>query len=1591
MQNLVYRIATILAKSGVFLISLLAFVGVLIVAVTQLTPFRKWAIEQGLNRVNEMIQGRLTVEDIEGNLVNGLTLRGVRLEADDTTFAWVPKIELSYELLPILESRSVGASLILFEPEVLLRRSADSVWNFTKIARPQPDTDEPRTPLEWIFDIRSLEIRDGTIAVRDYVNRPVTGEDTSARIDPLNTTLRRFNLEAATYISEEYQRFLIRHLSFVETGSDLRLIDLAGDVEIDNKEGVSVSGLRVETDGSFIQLDGTIASRGLFDSTFGRSLGESPIALPLDAERVDMAELRLFIPELDLFAGTVQVALEAEGELDDITVPEFELVASGTTVQGNARLESITDPEEMLITASLEDSRLYYLDLERHVPGVDLSDFSYLRLVEVERLDFSGRPSDATATFTLSTSVGDLVGGGTVYYGEEELRWRGDVTAEDLQLDEVTRPFGLVEGEVTGRFVVEGRVVDPAGLEARARVRLGRSKIAGRSIDRAWIDANFGEGGLLQVDTLLVAFSAEGSAPAIEAAETDGLYEQLVSLRDSRGGSSFVERIALAPGEGEFFNGRPSVRGAGWYDMREPDMPKYRGRLESDRLDISDITLDPAHDTRLGLMVRFEGRGIDPDRMEGFLQLDAYDIRLPGGEEILPFQVDSLLLELNGSERRLLLASDVANAEIVGTWRFESLFPTLVGGFEKLSNYVARKSSYTQADIALLTEDDYGTLEPIAATYRFEPKDLSILEAFLPGTTLELDADLRGTISGTPSFLGITIAGDIRRFLYSQGETTYRFAAVTLDADIRNISSGAMDDLLDAEISIQSDSLYHISDMDIAVPSVDLTFRDGRLNVQGAATVDGEYSVNLDATVDVVANEGYRLEFDSLSFAMDDGLRWTNVGQLQLLVNEQGIDFESFAVRRDGAEQVEIIGRIEDFERFRDLQVSVSSVPLAQLQAFVPDATTRQMIETFGGKVDSLQVQLNGTLESPVIEARFRVDNLRYTNVAIGSVLVNANYADRNLTGTMQIVANATDSLSAVDIPLLADVEILSLPIDLAFAPREERLIQGRAIDISGRTNRLPLAILGPFVPGILIQGGQTDLEFSVRGTLPDIDYSGVGTIAGGRILVESTNMSYFMDARFELAEERLELMGVSLRNIPSDYAGGRATAFGNITFDGFAPQDFNIEIRTAGLKVLSDATQAVNDVYYGDLVIATPPGATLTFGGTYARPTLRGDLIVLESDLKYPYRDRISELQGRVDFLEYEEWTSDSARQVGPQGPPDIPDSVKARLGMSKLDSLIRADSLNRGGERRFDEEEEEGIESDFMDRLFVNVDIYIPRGVRMTIEIGLLQRLELTIDDGQDDRPLQFSMLGDAMSLSGEVRLLQGSRFIFVRTFDASGSIVFDQNILNPAFDIQGEYNGRRYMNGVAQRFTVELILTGTLERPLIDLDYTIEGVANNDDRAQKQTDAILLLVTGRRESEFTGGSEEELAANAVLSGADVVGTSVLGAALGGIFSYIGGLQAVEFDGNIDDPGGTTFRFIYAFDDVLVRYEGRITQLSDGTVTVELPLELLLDVPQLKNLSLELQRAVVDEFGSTLLPSQTSSATDQVFRIRFSLRWTF
>ena len=93
------RVMTWLAL-GFGLLLLLAIIGVTIYTRTE--RFTRWARDEAVTAVNGLIQGSVSVERLEGSVWRHLVLYNVALRYQDNEILIVPRLEVSFSLLPLI-------------------------------------------------------------------------------------------------------------------------------------------------------------------------------------------------------------------------------------------------------------------------------------------------------------------------------------------------------------------------------------------------------------------------------------------------------------------------------------------------------------------------------------------------------------------------------------------------------------------------------------------------------------------------------------------------------------------------------------------------------------------------------------------------------------------------------------------------------------------------------------------------------------------------------------------------------------------------------------------------------------------------------------------------------------------------------------------------------------------------------------------------------------------------------------------------------------------------------------------------------------------------------------------------------------------------------------------------------------------------------------------------------------------------------------------------------------------------------------------------------------------------------------------------
>lgn len=1589
---MVQRIHNIVRTGARLLVAIssgLALLVAIILAATQVGFVRNWGLEYGLEALNAELEGKIEVGSVSGNILTGLSLHDVKLHAANTTVIEAPLVELQYQLRPFFNDKIIGARVQIYRPVIrLIRNARDSTWNFEHIARKKAVSPATTSPFPYTINLAELEIRDGDIGLSDLTS-PDRFDTVARSVDYGYLKIDNLNLSARAEIEPARQLLLIQNLSFAMPRHEFRLVELSGNFRNDTT-GVNVKDLRIETGRSLLDLSAHLDSVNLMATNDTATWRGSPLHVEMTAPHLSTLELKRFIPALGFLGGTPGITLAADGTIGNLEIKRLNLGLHPSVMNVTGRLRNLDRPDSLWLDLKIKDSHVADRDVLSYIPGIKLPDLRYLGDVEIRSGEFRGRADNFHLSVDATTAVGEARGAGRLDLRGNVMRYAVDMAVAHGNLGPVIAD-ATYESDFTGRVVAEGSGTTLKELNTRILLKSESSRVMQRGYRRMVVAGTLRDGGFFQVDTIATLFggdprTANGVATLASSPKDIDAYlkspaEQ--TLRSRGATLSESDRSLLSSGS--------SIGASGWLDLRNASDPKYHLQLRGNHFSLADILPDGS-ESRFSFTAAVDGSGFDPETILGTADVKMTEAELPSGEKLEPINAKvSLSREGTGSNRSLVVESDIADLTLSGEWNYSTIVPRIMTAVQGVTDYLSRKIKHRD-DFLLMGGSPYNG--SVNAQYSLTVKDLSPLMIFLNGTQLSAHGKLEGSISGTSQILNVEAKGLMQDVRYAKGETHLELYRSAINITMNGIAPGYLDETAVIDISVATDSLARYNDIVFNSPNITLNLEDGAFHIHGGTAVNSNIAVAVDGIVDTRDPSGYRVAFDTLIVTLPNDLRWRNQGKVVALIGENDVRIDSFAMRRNTNEVIGLQGRIIDGNRLDMMKVSITEGSLRDFADFMKGSDAYESVREVGGKLRQTELLLNGTLEEPTIEGTIAVDSARYGGVLLGGILIDFNYAAKNLAGRIRI----TDArLKSGDTSRLGGlITITSLPIDLAFASRKERILTTEKIDIRAITDSLPLAFLQPFVPSVKIYGGALTTNVNIGGYYPDVGYNGKGTIANGKLLVESTNILYYADGDLSFTEKRLTIERITLRNDPNDLPGGLAQVTGHIDLEGFSPKKFRFVAETEKLLVLSEATQAVNTGIFGDLIVATS-GQLLTFEGTsFTAPVLTGAVDIIRMNLRVEQTDVAATRINAVNYIDYEEWirqNSDTAK-FGPP-PPDFDEeplphdstksdtTTKPRRGSleAQSQSLEERIASTRGVIRT-------GTETPFYDLMTIR-DLKVKmRGLNfLTIDFSPFQQLRAELTTKDAGLTINKGPRQD-LDLVGTVVVEPTSRFVFFKTFNASGSLEFDGKMENAKMAVRADYTNRFYgssSSSIGNEFTVTVNLTGRVNQPELDLTYVTDKGPTSTDRETRQRNAISLLLLGQLADQLTGSLSNQVTTFAGTFGESSL-SSVASRALTDILATnLDFIRSVDVDlGGAEDIGQARLNFVSQFGNVIVRAGGRISNpTADGTITVDLPLNVVTNLKQLRNLVLQLERE-----AQTQQSTSGASEGTETYRLRLQYR---
>jgi autotransporter translocation and assembly factor TamB len=236
--------------------ALILTVVVLIVAavgVSQTAWFKDWLRRDMTARAERLLDARLSIGRVGGNLFTGIVLDDVRLMQAGVPVVTIDRVRVTYRVLTMRRNRIVLDSIELLRPTIVARQTAEG-WNVTRLVKPRV---RPTGAAPIAFGIDALRIYDGRVSVEPRGGRRTRLEDLDA------------DLSIAT--GAGVARYAIRSVSLTLPDRALRLGRFAGVIER-RGDVVSFADTRLDLPRSHLRIAGAIrggAAPGTYDLTVG--------------------------------------------------------------------------------------------------------------------------------------------------------------------------------------------------------------------------------------------------------------------------------------------------------------------------------------------------------------------------------------------------------------------------------------------------------------------------------------------------------------------------------------------------------------------------------------------------------------------------------------------------------------------------------------------------------------------------------------------------------------------------------------------------------------------------------------------------------------------------------------------------------------------------------------------------------------------------------------------------------------------------------------------------------------------------------------------------------------------------------------------------------------------------------------------------------------------------------------------------------------------------------------------------------------------------------------------------------------------------
>src|SRR5256885_10132963 len=318
----------------------LIWAGIVVVGLLLLVnspPVTRLVVNKFLPKLNQQLNGRLTVQGVSGSLLSNLQLRGVTLrDPEGQVVLQAERVDVGYRLWDLVHSKFTLGPLLLERPIVrLLKDHPGEQYSILRIFERREDS--VTTASKGVdLTIRDVTLRNGAVVATIWRTPAAPQQEQAQPLDTVQLQSVNMSLPLLHYSSgPSLARAALLEIASASgflSDPELELDKLEGEAHLQG-DSIVIALRTIQLPASRLSADAwlvTTPARRRFDAT---------------ARVADLVagDVRSFISGADMpadwrFHGTLRVVSQSSGAVV-VTSPDFNLAAAGGSVRGHVTVE----------------------------------------------------------------------------------------------------------------------------------------------------------------------------------------------------------------------------------------------------------------------------------------------------------------------------------------------------------------------------------------------------------------------------------------------------------------------------------------------------------------------------------------------------------------------------------------------------------------------------------------------------------------------------------------------------------------------------------------------------------------------------------------------------------------------------------------------------------------------------------------------------------------------------------------------------------------------------------------------------------------------------------------------------------------------------------------------------------------------------------------------------------------------------------------------------------------------------------------------------------------------------------------------------